>query len=273
MPGIYQHIRSFWDAQPCGTTHLDLEPQSREYFIEFDKFFESFYPYYLPFIDPESMRGRRVMEIGLGSGFSLQRLAERAQSCIGLDLSGNTIELNQARARHFNLRITFVQASATEIPLDDNSLDCVVSVGCLHHIPDIQKAVDEIHRVLKPEGLFKGMVYNRNSYRYQLYIPFSRRFSARWRGKSAQDCINEMYDGAGNPYGMVYSRREVAKLFNKFELVHSEVQNFVGEEVSARFGGRIPRHVWLKTAGRIAGLDLYFTARAKKLGDTGWSGM
>jgi tetrahydromethanopterin S-methyltransferase subunit G len=63
---------------------------------------------------------------------------------------------------------------------------------------------------------------------------------------------------------MVYSRREVARLFKKFEIAHSEIQNFVGEEVLTRFGGRIPRDVWLKTFGRVAGLDLYFTARANK---------
>jgi len=93
MSKIQNRIREFWDSQPCGTTHLDLPPHSREYFIEFDKYFEALYPYYFPYLDLESMRGRRVMEIGLGSGASLHRIAQVAQTCIGLDLSGGTIEL------------------------------------------------------------------------------------------------------------------------------------------------------------------------------------
>jgi ubiquinone/menaquinone biosynthesis C-methylase UbiE len=264
MARIYNQIRSFWDSQPCGTAHIDLPPHSKEYFIEFDKFFESFYPYYLPFLNLESMRGQRVLEIGLGSGFSLHRIAQVAKACYGLDLSGGTIALNKARDQHFKLGLNLIQASATEIPLADNSLDCVVSVGCLHHIPDIQKAVDEIHRVLKPNGIFKGMVYNRHSYRYRIYIPLARRFSAGWKGKTAQECVNEMYDGSDNPYGMVYSRREVQSMFRKFEIIDFQTQNFVGEEVSARYGYLIARNVWLRTLGKIAGLDLYFSARARK---------
>ncbi|HSQ25474.1 MAG TPA: hypothetical protein VLN44_13705, partial [Pyrinomonadaceae bacterium] len=99
MGKLYSQIRSFWDSQPCGTTHVNLPPQSREYFVEFDKFFETFYPYYLPFLNLEAMRGQRVLEIGLGSGFSLHRIAEVAKDTYGLDLSANTIELNRARDR------------------------------------------------------------------------------------------------------------------------------------------------------------------------------
>ena len=264
MTKIYEQIRNFWDSQPCGTTHLDLDPHSREYFIEFDKYFEALYPYYFPYLDLESMRGRRVMEIGLGSGASLHRIAQVAQTCIGLDLSGGTIELNQSRNRHFDLGIQLIQASATTIPLADNSLDTVVSVGCLHHIPEIKKAVDEIHRVLKPGGLMKGMVYNRNSYRYQIYIPLARRMSRDWRGKTRQECVNEMYDGSANPYGTVYSKRELKNLFHNFEFLDIHVENFQGEEILPRYGGRISRNVWLATAGKLAGLDLYFTARAIK---------
>jgi ubiquinone/menaquinone biosynthesis C-methylase UbiE len=264
MGNFYNQIRSFWDSQPCGTTHIDLPPQSREYFIEFDKFFETYYPYYLPFLNLDEMRGQRVLEIGLGSGFSLHRIAEVAKEAYGLDLSGGTLDLNRARDRHFNLGLNLVQASATEIPLASNSLDVVVSVGCLHHIPDIAQAVDEIHRVLKPGGTFKGMVYNRHSYRYHVYIPLSRRFNAQWQGKTTQDCVNEMYDGSGNPYGTVYSKSDVAKLFHNFQILKFHTQNFVGEEMLPVYGDRIPRNVWLKTLGKIAGLDLYFTARAMK---------
>ena len=264
MTNIYQQIRGFWDAQPCGTTHIDLPSDSREYFIEFDKYYESLYPYLLPFLNLESLRGKRVMEIGLGSGFTLQRIAEVAGQCVGLDLSGGTVKLNQARRQHFDLDIKLIQSSATAIPLRSNSLDAVVSIGCLHHIPDINAAISEIHRVLKPGGVLKAMVYNRHSFRVNFYIPLARRTSTRWRGKSSQDCINEMYDGSGNPYGMVYSKGEVTKLLDKFEQVNFRVENFEGREFLPRYGGLIPRNVWLATLGKIVGLDLYFTAKAVK---------
>ena len=73
-----------------------------------------------------------------------------------------------------------------------------------------------------------------------------------------------MYDGSGNPYGTVYSKSDVAKLFHNFQILDFHTQNFVGEEMLPVYGDRIPRNVWLKTLGKIAGLDLYFTARAMK---------
>jgi SAM-dependent methyltransferase len=266
MSKIYEQIRGFWDSQPCGTRHISTDPQSREYFLEFDKYFEDFYPYYFPFLDLESMRGKRVLEIGLGSGASLHRIAGVAAECYGLDVSGETIRLIQARQRHLGTRVTLVQSSATDIPLPDDFFDVVVSVGCLHHIPEIQKAVDEIHRVLKPGGVFKGMVYNKNSYRYRVFIPVVMRVARRWWGesKTRQEWVNEMYDGAGNPYGMVYSKAEVKKLFRGFGDFSFRTENFLGEELIPKLGGKLPRNLWLATLGRVVGLDLYFTARAVK---------
>jgi len=264
MNNIYNSIRNFWDSQPCGSTHVDLPLGSREYFINFDQFYSEMYPYLLPFLDLESLRGKRVLEIGLGSGFTLGRIAGVTKRSFGLDISRQTIRLNQQRDQHFGLGLQLIQASATDIPLRDNSFDVVVSIGCLHHIPDIEKAVAEIHRVLKPGGIFKGMVYNRQSFRFQVYIPLARRLSAKWRGQSWQACVNKMYDGSANPYGMAYSEKDIRKLFGGFVDFKFQVENFVGEEVLPFIGGKIPRKVWLATLGKIMGLDLYFTTSAIK---------
>lgn len=134
----------------------------------------------------------------------------------------------------------------------------------MHHILKIAKAVDEIHRVLQPGGHFQGMVYNRHSYRYNVYISISRRWRWQWQGKTREDCVSEMYDGAGNPYGTIYSRRQISQLFHNFQILDFHTENFVGEEMLPVYGDRIPRNVWLKTLGKIAALDLYFTAQARK---------
>ncbi len=65
---------------------------------------------------------------------------------------------------------------------------------------------------------------------------------------------------------MVYSKAEVSVLFSRFGEMEFRVENFVGQELLPVIGGRIPRSFWLATFGRIAGLDLYFTARATKEG-------
>jgi ubiquinone/menaquinone biosynthesis C-methylase UbiE len=264
MKEVYERIRNFWDRKPCGTTHVALPLGSPEYFIEFDRYYGSMYPYLLPFLDLESMRGKRILEIGLGSGFTVSKLSTVGSVCVGLDISRETLKLNQARNRYFKMQMSLVEASATDIPMADNTFDVVVSIGCLHHIPDIDQAVAEIYRVLKPGGIFKGMMYNRNSYRFRVYMPIVRRISRRWRGKDWGCCVNKMYDGPENPYGMVYSKKEIRRLFNLFEEIRFRSENFVGQEFLPGIGEYIPRRFWLATLGKLVGLDLYFTATAVK---------
>ena len=261
MTGVYSRIRDFWNRNPCGSSHISSPIGSRDYFLECDAYFRDAYPYLRAFLDLDSLKGRTVMEIGLGSGYTLQLISQVAGRCVGLDLSEGTLRLNVRRKEFFGLNVAFVHASATDIPLADASLDAVVTIGCLHHIPDIGRAIAEIRRVLKPGGVLKGMVYNRNSWRVMVFIPLARRFHPRFRGKSWQECVNAMYDGSGNPYGMVYSRKEVSRLLRGFEDVRFRVENFLGEEVVPRLGASIPRPFWLATIGKVLGLDLYFTAR------------
>ncbi|MGQ0811528.1 MAG: methyltransferase domain-containing protein [Nitrospiraceae bacterium] len=257
---LYDRIRRFWDQQPCSTTHVSLPQGTMEYFLALDRYFSTIYPYLSPFLDAKAMGAKRVMEVGLGSGYTLQRIAEHAGETYALDLSLETLKLNKARATHFSLNIKFIHASATELPLPDKSMDLVVSIGCLHHIPDIQRAVDEIYRVLRPGGVLKGMVYNRNSYRYRVSIPLARRWSSRWSGKSSDQCVSEMYDGDDNPYGTVYSKHQMSQILRRFGRVNFEVQNFSGHDVIPKIGNLVPRQFWISTLGKIVGLDLYFTA-------------
>lgn len=256
----YSEIRSFWDSRPCGTTHIDLPPGSREYFLEFDKYFLELYPYLTRFLDLPSLQGKCVLEIGLGSGFELHRIAQVAETTLGLDMSGETLRLCERRKAHFAVRFISVNASATHIPLRDSCVDVVVSIGCLHHIPDIQLAVDEIRRVLRPGGRFLGMVYNKDSWRYRVFIPYLSWLRPAYRAKTAQQLVNELYDGPGNPYATVFSRAEIRRIFSGFHDFKFQVQNFYGGDIAPRIGRLIPRSLLLATMGKILGLDLYFKA-------------
>jgi SAM-dependent methyltransferase len=261
VTGIYDRVRDFWNRNPCGSAHIASPLGTPEYFLECDAYFRRVYPYLDDFLDLESLRGGKVLEIGLGSGYTFLRISQVAGRCIGLDLSEETLRLNLRRKEISGSNAALIHASATDLPLADGSLDAVVTIGCLHHIPDIEQAVAEIRRVLKPGGVLKGMVYNRNSWRAMVYIPLARMLHPKFRGRTRQECINEMYDGSGNPHGMVYSRKEMAGILRGFGEVRFKVENFLGEEVVPRLGAAIPRSFWLATFGKILGLDLYFTAR------------
>ena len=106
------------------------------------------------------VRGKRVLEVGCGTGLILERLAKYADEAVGIDLSPGM--LDKARERG----LTVEEASATDLPFDDESFDVVCSFKVLAHVPDIEKALVEIARVTRPGGYMFLEFYNPFSLRY-----------------------------------------------------------------------------------------------------------
>jgi ubiquinone/menaquinone biosynthesis C-methylase UbiE len=108
-----------------------------------------------PFVD-----GARVLEIGCGTGLILGRVAERARSACGVDLSPGM--LRAARSRGLQVAL----GSATQLPFADASFDLVCSFKVLAHVPDIRGALAEVARVTRPGGSMVLEFYNPWSLRY-----------------------------------------------------------------------------------------------------------
>lgn len=104
--------------------------------------------------------GKRVLEVGCGTGLILSRIATHASEAVGMDLSKGM--LRSAHERGLSVAV----ASATELPFPDNSFDLVCSFKVLAHVPDIHKALAEITRVTKPGGRMALEFYNPWSVRY-----------------------------------------------------------------------------------------------------------
>jgi ubiquinone/menaquinone biosynthesis C-methylase UbiE len=94
----------------------------------------------------------RVLEIGIGSGINLP-FYRRAENILGLEPSPRLAEMTRQRA--VNRRISSVhviEGSAEAIPLDNDSVDTVVTTWTLCSIPRASLALTEMRRVLKPGG-------------------------------------------------------------------------------------------------------------------------
>jgi len=103
--------------------------------------------------------GKVVLEVGCGTGLLLHRTARFARHAIGIDLSGGMLQKAQARGLHV------MQASATALPLATASVDVAYSFKVLAHIPDIQGALHEMARVVRPGGWVLAEFYNARSLR------------------------------------------------------------------------------------------------------------
>ena len=104
--------------------------------------------------------GMTVLDLGCGSGaFTLPvaRVVEERGKVYALDIQPamlRQLERRLARAGNHDIKnVELKQASAYELPLADGSLDLVMSVAAFHEIPDKPRALREVQRVLKKDGI------------------------------------------------------------------------------------------------------------------------
>ena len=94
-----------------------------------------------------------VLEIGIGSGLNIPFYdASRVQHLWGLDPSAEMWAIAQKNAVEHHLEAEFIQSGAETIPLPSHSADTVVMTYTMCTIPEVESALAEIRRVLKPGG-------------------------------------------------------------------------------------------------------------------------
>ncbi|WP_421740921.1 class I SAM-dependent methyltransferase [Cellulomonas sp.] len=99
----------------------------------------------------EVVRGKRVLDIASGSGYGSQLLAGSAASVIGVDVSSDAVAY--ASSEHGRDNLEFRVGNAEQIPLEDDSVDVVVTFETIEHVEDYRQFVAEIDRVLAPGGI------------------------------------------------------------------------------------------------------------------------
>jgi SAM-dependent methyltransferase len=96
----------------------------------------------------------RSLEIGAGTGyFSLNLLQAgvvREATCT--DISPGMVRALSVNAARLNLQVRAARADAEALPFPDSSFDLVLGHAVLHHLPDLDQAFSEFHRVLRPGG-------------------------------------------------------------------------------------------------------------------------
>jgi SAM-dependent methyltransferase len=104
-----------------------------------------------PMLEGVDLEGREVLEAMCGSGQTTGSLLARGAKVTALDISQASIE--SFRSRWPECRTVCAPITGSGLP--DSSFDVVVVVAGLHHLhPDLDGAMDEIHRLLKPGGTF-----------------------------------------------------------------------------------------------------------------------
>ena len=252
------NVRDFWNENPC-QSDLSQDSDRRRYFEEISqrRFFGR--EWHVPTVAQfGAFAGKDVLEIGCGIATDGLEFAKRGARYVGIDLTPNSIQIAKERFALYNVCGRFEVANAeNRIPFPDESFDHIYSFGVIHHSPKTEAIVDEMHRVLRPNGSFTVMVYNRSSINYYVEIMLLRKIFRlllypksmpklvskvtgfpEWklvghqrRLRSGQPMSHEEWvsmntDGPECPLAKVYNRNEAAQLFRRFRDIRQEVWEF-----------------------------------------------
>jgi ubiquinone/menaquinone biosynthesis C-methylase UbiE len=101
-------------------------------------------------------QGEKALDIGCGGGWESIFLAKYGYEVTGVDLSPNALEIAKKRSADAGVTVIFLQGSALDLPVADQSIDFINDRGCFHVIQaeDRPQYAKEVLRVLKPGGLF-----------------------------------------------------------------------------------------------------------------------
>lgn len=260
----------FWN-ELCGShlaKVLGILDSSKESLKKFDDWYFDFYPYLFRHIPFQNIKGKRVLEVGLGYGTVAQKLAESGADYTGLDIAQGPVSMANQRLAQNHLPGLATQGSILDPQLPADSFDYVIAIGCLHHTGNLELAIEECHRLLKPGGQLIFMVYYAYSYRRFRMTPIltiktmlKELFGYRGVVGNGSNRQRAAYDisakGGGAPHTDWVSERSLKRFCRKFTSFEATIEN-IDQETPFR---STPRKELIKTKWpSIVGLDIYATA-------------
>jgi ubiquinone/menaquinone biosynthesis C-methylase UbiE len=212
-------IKDYWETRLPQTWYSGKKPGTLEWFNElaFQRY-NVYYAYLLQVAEFEYHPGERVLEIGVGMGTDLIQYAKNGAKVSGIDLTEDAITKTRQHFITKGLKFEHLQtADAENLPFKDNSFDLVYSFGVLHHTPNTDKAIEEIHRVLKPGGKAIVMLYSRGWKHYFKRVFIHGILMGGFLRKGYNKLISDQTEVlGGSPLTYLYKKKEVKKMFKMF---------------------------------------------------------
>jgi SAM-dependent methyltransferase len=179
---------------------------------------------------------KEVLEIGSGGGgHSALFMAHGARV--------TSVDITPERVMSTNLKMDLLRgnapgsglalcADAVVLPFAENAFDIAYSNGVLHHTANTDRTIEEVYRVVKPGGRAVIMLYARSSALYWTNLLIRGILNGEAFRLPESEWLGHITEGAPkyrreqNPITRVYNRRELLKLFSRFENVSLRKSSF-----------------------------------------------
>ncbi|MBI2716593.1 MAG: class I SAM-dependent methyltransferase [Rhizobiales bacterium] len=222
LENIQEDNRRWWTTHTMSydwRSPISAEMYSSAWFDEIDRRFiysarlfahdASAFDRIIPF---EALKDKRVLEIGCGMGLHAELMARAGAKVVAIDISETSVMATRKRAALKKLSLDVRQMDAAKLDFEDQGFDFVWSWGAIHHAAQTGRIVKDIHRVLRPGGEVRAMVYNLDG--MPAYITIATKHLLNfWRGRSLDQ---NLWQSTGGFLARHYTKDLLADLFNTF---------------------------------------------------------
>ncbi|MFX0021305.1 MAG: class I SAM-dependent methyltransferase [Candidatus Hermodarchaeota archaeon] len=147
----------------------------------------------------------RILELGCGTGqLWLENFRKIPLNCsiVLSDFSKNMLKTAKKDLANLKLPIKFKIINAENIPYPNQSFDVILACHMLYHIPNIEKALTEISRVIKPNGRFISTTVSKNHikelkdflFQFDLDIEMKNEFFSEFRNETGNEILQQFFN-------------------------------------------------------------------------------
>jgi SAM-dependent methyltransferase len=225
--------RAWWERSPMTYDwrhSAHLEPGSPAWFEDQDRRSDEQHSHFLAgrpafelLLGDTLWAGKEVLEIGIGSGYHAELLAQRGARMTGIDLAAPAVDLTRRRFAVKGVVGTFDRWDAEHDRLEfHRRFDLIWSWGVIHHSAHTARIVRNVQRWLREGGEFAGMVYHRDSMRLPVALVRDWAIERNWRKHSVDEALWRSTDGFSARFYPADQWRDLLLAF--FDEAHTSVQ-------------------------------------------------
>jgi ubiquinone/menaquinone biosynthesis C-methylase UbiE len=258
----------FWNYL-CGTNaaiYMGFDLDTREGVRQFDNWYMDFYPYLQAYIDEVIDSAETCLEVGIGLGTVSRYLSRNVHELSALDVASAPCIFLQKSLEGENTNLKAINLSVLEGEVSnstDSKFDCAIAIGSLHHSGNLELALDNLIRSVKPGGKILVMVYNefslyrlvKNPLRFFLRFLQSK-FGQHYTWSENDETVRSINDsndqGVAAP-STAYSSRSLftSRSDSNWKVNSENISDFT------MFGKHFERSRLLHFVKNAGGLDLY----------------
>jgi SAM-dependent methyltransferase len=164
VPPSAADVRAYWNHRIHDLEISSHPPGSPGFFADLDEYHFDKLHHLLELVDFNAYAGRRVLDVGCGTGVDLVRFVRGGAIATGVDIADSAIALARENLRHQSLSAALCVGDGERLPFPAGTFDFVYAHGVVQYTSGDRALVDECRRVLRPGGTAFFQVYNRMSW-------------------------------------------------------------------------------------------------------------